>query len=186
MFLLKLYFTDGFTLQMSKSPHAKVLSAPGCNLMQSIILQQQKTTIMKSIYHRFLIKAPAQKVYEALTTQEGLSGWWTPETKAKPEVGSISRFAFGDYFKEMRIETLEPSGKIKWTCIKGFEDWIGTTITFELQPNEKGTVLFFHHDNWKEYTPEFASCSYDWAMFLRSMRLLCETGKGLPYPDQYK
>lgn len=54
----------------------------------------------KSIYQRLLIKVPVEKVYEALTTQEGLTGWWTPDTIAKPEKGSILRFGFGpDYFK---------------------------------------------------------------------------------------
>jgi uncharacterized protein YndB with AHSA1/START domain len=139
---------------------------------------------MKSICHRLLIETPIEKVYEALTTQEGLSRWWTPDTKAKPEVGSILRFAFGpDYFKEMKVEELKPFSKVKWACLKAYKDWIGTTLTFELQPHDKGTVLFFHHDGWKEYTPEFASCSYDWALFFRSLKFLCETGKGFPYPD---
>lgn len=141
-------------------------------------------TASKSICHRLLIEAPVEKVYEALTTQEGLAGWWTPETIAKPEVGSISRFTFGpDYFKEMKVEELKPYNKVKWLCLKAYEEWIGTTITFELEPHHRGASLFFHHDNWKEYTPEFAGCSYDWALFLRSLKFLCETGKGLPYPD---
>ncbi len=142
---------------------------------------------MKSILHRLEINAPREKVYEALTTQQGLSGWWTPETKATPEVGSIARFAFGpDYFKEMKIEELEPPNRVKWLCVKGYKDWIGTTMTFELQPDEKETLLFFRHDGWKEYTQGFAACSYDWAIFLRSLKFLCETGKGLPYPNHYK
>jgi uncharacterized protein YndB with AHSA1/START domain len=142
---------------------------------------------MKSIYHQLKIEAPVEKVYEALTTQKGLSGWWTPETTAKPEAGSIVRFAFGpNYFKEMKIEELQPNKKVKWICINGYEDWIGTTITFEIQSIDKGTSLLLHHDGWKEYTQGFAACSYDWAIFLRSMKFLCETGKGLPYPDHYK
>jgi uncharacterized protein YndB with AHSA1/START domain len=140
-------------------------------------------TTLKSICHRLLIEAPVEKVYGALTTQEGLAGWWTPETTARPEVGSVSRFTFADYFKEMKVEELKAYSKVKWLCVKAYEDWIGTTITFELEPNKKGSVLFFHHDGWKEYTQEFASCSYDWAIFLRSLKFLCETGKGLPYPD---
>jgi uncharacterized protein YndB with AHSA1/START domain len=138
----------------------------------------------KSICHRLLIKIPVEKVYEALTAQEGLAGWWTPDTKAKPETGSVSRFAFGpDYFKEMKVEELKPYSRVKWLCIKGYEEWIGTTITFELEPHQKGATLFFHHDGWKEYSEGFASCSYDWALFLRSLKVLCETGKGFPYPD---
>ena len=138
----------------------------------------------KSIFHRLLIKTPVEKVYEALTRQEGLAGWWTPDTKAKPELHSVSRFAFGpEYFKEMKVEELKPYSKVKWLCIKGYEEWIGTTVTFELEPHQKGATLFFHHDGWKEYSEGFASCSYDWALFLRSLKFLCETGKGFPYPD---
>lgn len=138
----------------------------------------------KSIHHRLLIEAPVEKVYKALTTQEGLAGWWTPDTVAKPEVGSILRFAFGsDYFKEMKVEELKPYSKVKWLCVKAYEDWIGTTLTFELDPHHKGCMLFFHHDGWENYTPEFASCSYDWALFFRSLKFLCETGQGFPYPD---
>ena len=137
----------------------------------------------KSIYHRLLIAAPVEKVYWAITTQEGLAGWWTPDTIAKPEVGSILRFGFGpDYFKEIEVTELKPYSLVKWRCIKAFEDWIGTTLTFELQPHEKGCVLLFHHDGWEAYTPEFASCTHDWGLFFRSLKFLCETGKGFPYP----
>jgi uncharacterized protein YndB with AHSA1/START domain len=142
---------------------------------------------MKSIYHKLLIEAPGEIVYEALTTQEGLSGWWTPDTKAKPEAGSMATFAFGPgYFKEMEIVELKPSRKVKWHCRKGYEPWIGTSIVFELRPHDNGTSLFFHHDGWNQYTDGFATCSYDWAIFLRSLKFLCETGKGLPYPNHHK
>ena len=110
---------------------------------------------MKSIFHKLVINAPIEKVYEALITQEGLSGWWTPETKATPEVGSISRFTFGPkYFKEMKVEELKPLTKVKWLCINGYEEWLNTTVNFELEPHKNGTTLFFHHDGWKEYTED--------------------------------
>ncbi|MFT3750224.1 MAG: SRPBCC domain-containing protein [Agriterribacter sp.] len=143
-----------------------------------------KKATLTTICHRLLIKKPAETVYEALTTQKGLSGWWTPDTTAKPEVGSTARFAFGpDYFKELKIEELKPYSKVKWLCLKAFEEWIGTTMTFDLEPHAKGTILIFHHEGWKAYSNEFASCSYDWALFFRSLKFLCETGKGFPYPD---
>lgn len=138
----------------------------------------------KSIYHKLLIEAPVEKIYGALTTQKGLAGWWTPETIAKPEVGSVARFAFGaSYFKEMEITELKPYNSVTWLCLKAYEEWVGTTITFELEPHRKGSTLSFHHDGWAAYTSEFAGCSFDWALFLRSLKLLCETGKGIPYPD---
>ncbi len=137
-----------------------------------------------SIHHRLLIEKPVETVYEALTTQKGLAGWWTPDTIAKPEAGSISRFAFGpDYYKEIKVEALKPYSYVKWRCLRAFEDWIGTTMTFELEPHAKGTILVFYHEGWKAYSNEFASCSYDWALFFRSLKFLCEKGRGFPYPD---
>lgn len=142
---------------------------------------QQST---KSICHRLLIEVPVETVYEALTLQESLAAWWTPETIAIPEIGSISKFSFGpDYFKEMKVESLKPYSKVKWLCLHAQEEWIGTTLTFELEPHVKGTILYFHHDGWADYTPEFAACSYTWALFFRSLKFLCETGTGFPYPD---
>src|SRR5688572_24795609 len=163
---------------------------------------------MKSIRHQLLIEAPAEKIYNAITTQEGLSAWWTPETKAKPELNSIARFPFGpEYFKEMKITELKPSEQVKWICITGANEWVGTTISFELQPGDKktllnshpemkdqiqqqrtgdkGTLLIFRHDDWKECTPMFAECNYTWGQFLKSLKLLCETGKGRPWPTQH-
>jgi len=164
---------------------------------------------MKSIRHELLIGASAEKIYSAITSQEGLSAWWTPDTKAKSERNSVARFGFGpEYFKEMKITELKPSHQVKWICIAGAGEWIGTTISFELQPGDKepllnshpelkdqiqqqrnghkGTLLIFHHDDWKEYTPMFAECNYTWAQFLKSLKLLCETGKGQPWPNQHQ
>ncbi|WP_276088274.1 SRPBCC domain-containing protein [Pedobacter sp. JY14-1] len=146
--------------------------------------QAQHQIDTKSICHRLLIEAPVETVYHAITTQEGLSGWWTPDTTAKPETGSVMRFGFGpDYYKEIEVTGLKPYSLVQWRCIKAFEDWIGTTMTFELEPHQKGCALLFHHDGWEAYTPGFASCSFDWALFFRSLKFLCETGKGFPYPD---
>ena len=35
---------------------------------------------MADIIHRVGIKAPISKVYEAVSTVEGVAGWWTKQT----------------------------------------------------------------------------------------------------------
>ena len=163
---------------------------------------------MPNIRHELLIGAKAEKVYGAITTQEGLSAWWTPGTIARPERDSIARFAFGPvYFKEMRITELVPYTRVSWICETGAAEWIGTTISFELQPGDRETLLKAHpeladqiqqqqtfstdtvlslrHDNWKDYTPMFAECNYTWGRFLRSLKAWCETGSGRPWPHQH-
>jgi uncharacterized protein YndB with AHSA1/START domain len=162
---------------------------------------------MPNIHQQLIIGAPAEKVYDAITSREGLSGWWTPGATAMPKLDSIARFPFGqEYFKEMRITELSSTQRVKWICIAGTAEWIGTSISFELQSGKKSqllnlnpdiedqieqqnhdtvTLLNFHHDDWKAYTPMFGECSYTWGQFLRSLKLFCETGKGRPWPHQH-
>ena len=97
---------------------------------------------MPNIRHELLIGASAEEVYHAITSKEGLSAWWTPGTKITTEINSIAYFGFGpEYVKEMRITELSTSQKVKWFCTAGAEEWIGTTITFELQSGDKETFL---------------------------------------------
>ena len=164
---------------------------------------------MPNIRHSLLIGASARKIYNAITTQEGLSAWWTPGTHTIPELNGIARFEFGEgYFKEMKIVELKPFERVQWNCITGAEEWIGTTISFTLQAGDKDTLMQLHpeasdqiqqqrpfdiatflnfrHDNWKAYTPMFAECNYTWGRFLRSLKCFCETGSGRPWPNQHE
>jgi uncharacterized protein YndB with AHSA1/START domain len=164
---------------------------------------------MPNIHHELLIEATVEKVYNAISTEEGLSAWWTPGATGKPERGSIARFPFGaQYFKEMKITELSASRRVKWICIAGADEWIGTTLSFELEPftsetllsrhpemvdqlqqqghSDTGTLLVFHHDDWRAYTPMYAECNYTWGQFLRSLKLFCETDLGRPWPFQHR
>lgn len=48
-----------------------------------------------SIEHLNRIKAPANKVYHALTTSEGLAEVWTLELLVKPEIGFVTTIGVG-------------------------------------------------------------------------------------------
>jgi len=64
---------------------------------------------MPNIRHELFIGVSAEKIYTAITSRDGLSAWWTPDTDAKHELYSVTRFGFGpDYFKEMKIAELKP------------------------------------------------------------------------------
>ncbi len=49
---------------------------------------------MKTIHHVFGTTAPRDTVFAALTTTQGLSGWWTSIVKAEARVGAIVHFTF--------------------------------------------------------------------------------------------
>lgn len=128
-----------------------------------------------------VIKSTPKKVYSAVTTQEGLESWWCKQTTARPEPGFVNAFTFGKFRNEMRIIALVPNKKVEWKCIDSIEEWIGTDVSFDLEEKEGNTILRFAHAGWRAATDTFAGCTYDWAMFMRSLKSFCETGTGTPH-----
>ena len=139
---------------------------------------------MPDIKHYLVINSQSQKIYQAITTRTGIAGWWTPQTEIGNNVGDINIFDFGDrYHNEMKIIDLQTNKRIKWKCFVGDNEWIGTNFIFELEEKNNETVLRFAHSNWKEETDFFASCNFQWAYYLRSLKQYCETGKGTPFKE---
>jgi len=147
---------------------------------------------MPDIIHRIGFKIPPQKLYAAISTIEGLSGWWTKETSGKSEVGGQIRFRFssmdGQLLGEMTMDvlTLNPEKQVAWRVKSGPPEWVGTNITFDFVQEGDMTVLIFGHRGWKEPVEFMAHCSMKWAVFLLSLRDLVETGKGKPSPLDVK
>ena len=135
---------------------------------------------MAEIRHNVVIKAAPEKVYEAITTQEGLANWWAKQTTAKPEPGFVNTFTFGTSRNELKVTSLETNKKVEWQCIKSIEEWIGTNISFDLEEKNGDTLLRFAHADWRTVTDMFASCNYNWALFMKSLKSFCETGTGTP------
>ena len=135
---------------------------------------------MPEIRHNVTINATSEKVYEAITTQEGLANWWAKQTIAKSEVGFVNIFTFGTFRNEMKVTMLNPNRKVEWHCINSLEEWIGTNISFDLEEKNGRTILRFAHSGWKAITDIFAGCNYDWGRFMTSLKLFCETGTGTP------
>jgi uncharacterized protein YndB with AHSA1/START domain len=135
---------------------------------------------MPEIRHNVTINATPEKVYEAITTQEGLANWWAKQTIAKPEVGFVNIFTFGTFRNEMKVTMLNPNKKVEWHCINSLEEWIGTKISFDLEEKNGRTILRFAHSGWKAVTDIFAGCNYDWGRFMTSLKSFCEKGTGTP------
>ncbi len=135
---------------------------------------------MPEIRHNVIIKTTPEKVYEAITTQEGLANWWAKQTIAKPEVGFVNIFTFGTFRNEMKVIILNPDKKVEWKCINSIEEWIDTNISFDLEEKNGHTLLRFTQSGWRAVTDTFAGCNYDWGRFMTSLKLFCETGTGTP------
>ena len=138
---------------------------------------------MADSLHEIIIHAPPQTVYEAWTTHQRNTSWWTKECKVQTNPGETNIFFFDReqvrfYF---RIDEQEPGKKIRWTGIAGEkmpEEWVGTTIEVDLSDTGEGkTRMRFGHKNWQSTEGAFAMCNSTWGELMYRLRDYCE-GKG--------
>ena len=141
---------------------------------------------MVDILHRVGIVSSPDDVYEALSTREGLSAWWTNVTQGESKVGGVLQFRFEAGGFDMKVLELDPAKHVLWQVVDGPEEWIGTRIRWELKQEGDYTIVLFKHQGWKEPVEFMHHCSTKWATFLMSLKMLVETGTGAPAPRDVK
>jgi uncharacterized protein YndB with AHSA1/START domain len=142
---------------------------------------------MPDILHKVGIKSSLPNhVYQAVTTLDGLSGWWTTDTRGENKVGGVLQFRFGSGGFDMKVLELKPAEHVLWQVVDGPEEWLGTKVSFDLKQNGDWTVVLFKHQGWKAPVEFMHHCSTKWAVFLLSLKSLVETGKGAPSPNEIK
>jgi len=137
------------------------------------------------IIHRIEISAPAEKIYRAITTEEGIKAWWTTDVKMDAHAGGKAVFSFENHsiVFEMQIEKLTLPSLVLWRCEGGKSpDWIGTTQEFRLEPQPDGeTLLKFCHGGWTSGGDHCYYCNTTWGHLLVCLKEYAEKGQKNPY-----
>ena len=87
---------------------------------------------MADIIHRIGIKSSTNQIYDALSTIEGLSQWWTEEVQGDSQVGGKIEFSFrslaGELKGKMVMEVHELMvGNIEF-ILRTFNGWYGMIL----------------------------------------------------------
>jgi uncharacterized protein YndB with AHSA1/START domain len=135
------------------------------------------------ILHRIGIESSVDDVYAALTTVDGLAGWWTKDTSA---VGGVLQFRFIPGGFDMKVVELHPGKRVLWQVVDGPEEWVGTTVRWDLSQEGDYAIVLFAHEGWAQPVEFMYHCSTKWATFLMSLKALVETGQGAPAPDDVR
>jgi uncharacterized protein YndB with AHSA1/START domain len=143
---------------------------------------------MPDILHRAGIRnASLENVYTALTTRDGLAGWWTSNTTGEgTHVGNVVQFRFKAGGFDMKVVELQPANRVVWQVIDGPPEWIGTKVIWDLKKDGDYVIVLFKHEGWKEPVEFMHHCSTKWGVFLMSLKSLVETGAGQPEPNDLK
>lgn len=138
---------------------------------------------MVAIPHRIAVeKTPPEKVYDALTTIDGLAGWWTETTIGDAGAGGTIAFRFPPGGFDMLVLDSTPGERVSWQVADGPDEWVGTTIEWQLRSDGDWTIVLFAHAGWAEPVEFMHHCSTKWATYLMSLKSLLESGTGAPSP----
>jgi uncharacterized protein YndB with AHSA1/START domain len=155
-----------------------------CNLWLHIEPRDEETAVPE-IRHRVGVNAPLADVYEACATEEGPKQWWTSEVEGEGKLGGKLAFRFGrpEPSAVMEVVELIPDERVMWRCVEGPDEWIDTTVTFDLRSEGDESVVVFTHAGWREPVEFMHHCSTSWAYYLLSLKRGLEGGTANPWPE---
>ena len=143
---------------------------------------------MYDIRHLIRIHASPERIYRALTTADGIHGWWTRDADLDDAVGGTGEFRFygGKGVTVVRIAELDRPRRVGWETVSSNAPggWVGTTITFDLRADGDDTILTLAHRGFAEPSDGVALVNTGWAYYLVSLQQYLETGEGAPQQDK--
>jgi uncharacterized protein YndB with AHSA1/START domain len=139
----------------------------------------------REILHAVEIEADPEKLTQAISTMEGVAGFWTSRNDLRPEVGSTASIGFpaAPVDLSVRVEAVEPGKRVTWASLGPWPYWEGTIIDWELEAGDAGgTKVMFRHTGWAEGYPErdYASVNFVWGQVLGRLKAHVETGTPQP------
>lgn len=137
---------------------------------------------MPDILQDLPIRAPIERVFEAVSTPDGLNQWWTETCAGTPAVGAEYALGFGaDYQWRAVVTQCAAPTQFEFTLTYSDADWNGTRVSFALISSDGGTQLRFAHTGWPTANEHYRISSHCWAMYLRLLRRALEFGETVPY-----
>ena len=131
------------------------------------------------------VKAPADAVFNAVTSTEALTAWWSPVTGSGHTGGELRFPMVADQPPLLvRVDEATRPAIVRWTVLECtfMEDWVGTQPTFTITPiDDDSCEVTFVHVGLNDNLECKDMCSRSWDHFVGiSLRELAEGGSGAP------
>jgi uncharacterized protein YndB with AHSA1/START domain len=142
---------------------------------------------MADMHHLIQIDGvDAAVAYSALTTRDGITGWWTSRAEVSgAAVGDTLRMSFPDapITWGMRIAVADEPSRVEWDCTGGPPGWAQTRLVWTVEKTDTGTVVRLDHAGFPEVNDMFRIVTVGWAQVLLSLKAYLETGRRKPFFD---
>jgi uncharacterized protein YndB with AHSA1/START domain len=142
---------------------------------------------MADMYHLIQVDGvDADAAYTALTTQDGITGWWTSRADVSgATVGDVLKMSFPDapITWDMRIDRVDAPAKVEWDCIGGPPGWESTRVGWGVESTDSGAVVRLDHTGFPVVDDMFRVVTVGWAQMLLSLKAYLQTGVRKPFFD---
>lgn len=140
---------------------------------------------MPDIFHYFTVKTSPDRLFNAVTTPDGLDKWWTKHSSGKPAINELYELNFGaGYEWQARVTKCVPEKELELEMTKALSDWLGTKVGFILDVHQDLTKVQFYHQGWPADNDHYRTSCYCWAMYLRIMKRYLEYGETVDYEQR--
>lgn len=133
---------------------------------------------MARIYHNLKITSTPELIFNGVTKPELLNQWWTVKCEGSPIVGSKYQFWFSPEHDWIAVvDSFTPNSRILFRFVQADDDWLETTLEFNIDPFLDHCLLQMRHDLWKEENEHFGRTSFCWALYLNKLKNILEEKK---------
>jgi uncharacterized protein YndB with AHSA1/START domain len=130
------------------------------------------------------VAADPPTVQRALTTEEGVRGWWTDTAKVPQTPGEHLELTFPTVPEPFDLELAEASeGSVVWRAGSFPPFWEGTTVSWEVgdNPQGPGTRVMMTHSGFDPDHPIVPMVTMGWGEILPRLRSYAQTGEPDPF-----
>lgn len=140
---------------------------------------------MADIFHNFPINVSIDKVFDTISTPNGLDKWWSKASSGKVAIGETYHFYFEpEYNWKAVVSKCIHDKEFELTMQNSDEDWDGSKVGFHLTSKNNMTEVHFYHTGWKRDNEHFRISNFCWAMYLRILKRNLEFGEFVQYADR--
>jgi uncharacterized protein YndB with AHSA1/START domain len=134
------------------------------------------------ILHDLPINVSVGRVFDAVSTPQGLDSWWTMRASGSPRIGAEYGLFFGpEYDWRATVTQCVPAAAFELEMVRADADWLGTRVGFQLEDRKGCTWVQFHHTGWPAANEHYRVSCNCWALYLRILRRHLEFGESVPY-----
>lgn len=157
-------------------------------LEQLLSAPDARRLLVKDFARRLVVRAPRERVFDALSSLSSIRGWWLPDVSGSTVIGS--EFTLKHYASEqqirLRVEEASRPSLVQWLCRErtDFLEWFNTRLTFELINEASWTELRFQHKGLRDDQICYEPCASEWDLYLSRLVSFIETGDAFRLRDK--